>query len=138
MNSMSPAELIAARCRAFTRGDFGFIYDSFHSASNFRRHFSDRGEYQRHGRSVLSQDFEIVSWRILAEKVEPAESQVLFLVEMRSQGQVGHYAERAWLRFEGDGWRYHRGQKLSGDELPEDPTTLCFTDFAGLDPATIF
>ncbi len=135
---MSPGELIAERSRAFTRGDFGFIYDSFHSSSNFRRHFSDRGEYLRLGRSSLGQDFEIISCRILAEEVEQAEAQVLFLMQMRAQGQVQRYAERAWLRVEKGGWRYHRGQKLTGDELPEDPATLRFTDFIDLDPETIF
>ena len=48
MNSYTPSELIMARTEAFASGDFGFIYDSYHPESNFRRQFPDRGEYCRY------------------------------------------------------------------------------------------
>ena len=134
----TPAELIAARSEAFTRADFGFIYDSYHSESNFRRQFAGRDEYLAFGRESLGRDYQIVSCQILAEHVAAHESQVVFLMEMKAHGELQCYAELAWLRLENAAWRYHRGQKMSAEELPADPHKLNISDFARLDPATIF
>ena len=138
LSACSPAELIAARSEAFTRADFGFIYDSYHSASNFRRQFATRDEYLAFGRESLGRDYRIVSCHILAEKVEEHESQVVFLMEMNVHGKLQRYAELAWLRLENAAWHYHRGQKMSAEEFPADPLSLTISDFARLDPATIF
>lgn len=134
----TPAELVLARSAAFSRGDFGFIFDSYHSASNFRRLFFVREEYLDYGQLNLGQDYQIISCVVLAEKVEKGEAQVIFLVRMKVMGEDFQYAEHAWLQRENSVWRYHRGQKISGDELPESPHLLGFADFAKLDPATIF
>lgn len=134
----TPSELILARSQAFTRGDFGFIYDTYHSASNFRRQFFERDEYLHFGQANLGQDYQIVSCQILAESLDEHESKVIFLMEMKFQGTVQRYAELAWLQREDNAWRYHRGQKITADELPENPETLDFAAFAKLDPATIF
>jgi SEC-C motif-containing protein len=138
LSACTPAELIAARSAAFARGDFGFIYDSYHSESNFRRQFALREEYLTFGRGSLGQDYRIVSCQILLEHVAPCESQVVFLMEMKVHGKLQRYAELAWLRRENAAWRYHRGQKMTAEELPENPQELSFADFARLDPATIF
>ena len=134
----SPAEVIVRRSEAFARGDFGFIYDSYHADSNFRRQFTSREEYLTFGRDSLIQDYRIVSCQILIEHVEACESQVVFLMEIKAQGKLQRYAELAWLRREDAAWRYHRGQKMMSEEFPGDPHKLSLTDFAGLDPATIF
>ncbi len=134
----TPAELIVARCEAFARGDFGFIYDSYHSESNFRCQFAARDEYLSFSRDGLSQDYRIVNCQILAERVTDHESQVVFLIKMYAHGELQRYAELAWLRLENAAWRYHRGQKMSAEEFPTDPYKLHFADFAKLDPATIF
>jgi SEC-C motif-containing protein len=136
--SNTPAELILARNQAFRKGDFGFIYDSYHSESNFRQQFLTRNEYLHFGRTCLSQDYRILKCQILAEKVSARESQVVFLIEMKVRGLVQLYAELAWLRCENAAWRYHRGQKMTAEDLPEDYYALSFSDFDKLDPATIF
>jgi hypothetical protein len=63
---------------------------------------------------------------------------VIYLMEMNFQGNLQRYAELAWLQRENHAWRYHRGQKITDEELPEAPESLGFADFAKLDPATIF
>lgn len=136
--SRPPGSLILARSEAFCRGDFTFIYDSYHSQSNFRRQFTSRQDYLQFSRSNLAQDYRITRCRVLAERVVDDEAQVIFLMEMTLHGVAQRYAELAWLRREQDRWRYHRGQKMTADELPDDLQTLGFADFARLDPATIF
>ena len=51
LSKYSPSELIIARSEAFARGDFGFIFDTYHSESNFRRQFPDRDEYLEFGKA---------------------------------------------------------------------------------------
>ncbi|MFC1779992.1 YchJ family metal-binding protein [Thermodesulfobacteriota bacterium] len=134
----SPSDLIIARSEAFARGDFGFIFDTYHSESNFRRQFSDRDEYLEFGKASLGADYEITRCQILQEQESADEGQVIFLMEMKVQGAVQQYVELAWLHREEKSWRYHRGQKLTQDEFPEEPHSLSFDDFAKLDPSTIF
>lgn len=135
---LTPSALILARSEAFCRGDFGFIYDSFHAGSNFRRQFASRDEYLQLGKTSLAHDYRILSCEILAEKIEGHEAQVIFLVSMEVHGDSQTYAELAWLCLESSGWRYHRGQKITAPDLPENPRELGFSDFARLDPSTVF
>lgn len=138
MNEYTPSELIRARAQAFAHGDFGFIYDSCHSSSNFRRQFPERDDYLQYGRASLSKDYRIISCRVLDESNDAYEPRVIFLMVMLVLGIVQQYAELAWLRMENGAWRYHRGQKIAADELPGQPEKLSFDDFARLDPSTIF
>jgi SEC-C motif-containing protein len=138
LSKYSPSELIVARSEAFARGDFGFIFDTFHSESNFRRQFADRDDYLEFGKASLVADYEIIRCQILQEQESADEGQVIFLMEMKVQGTVQQFVELAWLHCEENAWRYHRGQKVPQDELPEDPQSLTFTDFAKRDPSTIF
>ena len=105
MTDYTPPELILARSQAFSRGDFGFIYDSYHSESNFRRQFTERDEYLEFGKASLGQDYQITSCQVLDEKIDAHESQVIFLMEMKAQGNVQQYAELAWLQHENGAWR---------------------------------
>lgn len=135
---LTPAELILARSEAFCRGDFGFIFDTYHSESNFRRQFIERDEYLAFGAESLGQNYQIISCQVLQEIEDEREAQVLFLMEIKVSGAVQQFAELAWLQVEQDCWRYHRGQKITHEELPEEPEALSFSDFAKLDPSTIF
>lgn len=134
----TPAELILARSEAFSRGDFGFIFGSYHSESSFRRQFVALEEYLGFAQSSLGQDYQITNCQILDEKVDVHESQVIFLMEMKFQGSMQQYAELAWLRQENNAWCYHRGLKIPNEELPENPQSLSFADFAKLDQSTVF
>jgi SEC-C motif-containing protein len=138
LSTYSPSDLIIARSEAFARGDFGFIFDTYHSESNFRRQFSDRDDYLEFGKASLGTDYEITRCQILQEQESADEGQVIFLMEMKVQGTVQQFVELAWLHREEKSWRYHRGQKVTQDEFPEDPHSLSFADFANRDPSTIF
>lgn len=138
LSEYSAAELVIARSEAFIRGDFGFIFDSYHSESNFRRQFVERDEYLEFGKASLGADYEITCCEVLQEQVGETEAQVIFLMEMRVQGVVQQFVELVWLYREKQAWRYHRGQKMTQDVLPDNPRTLNFADFAKLDPSTIF
>ncbi len=138
LSKYSPSELIVARSEAFARGDFGFIFDSYHSESNFRCQFPDRDDYLDFGKASLGADYQITRCQILQEQESADEGQVIFLMEMRVQGDVQQFVELAWLRREEHAWRYHRGQKVTQDEFPEDPQSMSFADFAKRDPSTIF
>lgn len=133
-----PSKLILERNRAFANKDFSFIYDSFHSDSNFRRQFNAREEYIAVGKSNLSRDFRIIDCRILHERVLGDEAQVIFVMEMMSQGVYQEYAELAWLKVEDEAWRYHRGLKVTHEDLPADQEKLTFEYFAKLDRSTVF
>lgn len=138
LSGYSPHGLIMARSEAFSRGDFGFIFDTYHSDSNFRRQFSDRAEYLELGAVSLGKDYQITRCQVLEQREHDGEAEVIFLMEMKVHGAVQCFAELAWLRREHDAWLYHRGQKITHEDLPADPQSLRFADFARLDPATIF
>lgn len=138
LSTYSPSELIIARSEAFVRGDFGLIFDSYHSESNFRCQFVERDEYLRFGKASLGADYEITCCEVLQEKADDEEAQVIFLMQMKVQGVEEKFVELAWLRREKKAWRYHRGQKVTRDELPDDPRSLSFADFARRDPSTVF
>ncbi|MCF6238719.1 MAG: hypothetical protein L3J79_07905, partial [Candidatus Marinimicrobia bacterium] len=134
----TPAELILARSEAFSRGDFGFIFDTYHSESNFRRQFVERDQYLDFGNSSLGPDYQITSCEVLQHQQNNEEAQVIFLMEMKAHGITQRFAELAWLRQERDAWRYHRGLKITNEDLPESPRSLSFTDFAKLDQSAVF
>lgn len=138
LTSYTPSELIIARSEAFSRGDFGFIFDTYHTESNFRRQFVERNEYLEFGKASLGQDYQITNCEVLEHQENEDEAQVIFLMEMKAHGNVQRFAELAWLHRENDAWRYHRGQKITAEELPDDPESLSFADFAKRDPSTIF
>jgi len=117
MNSLSPSQLILARSRAFTEGDFGFIYDSYHPDSNFCRQFSDRQAYLDYARSVLATDFVIQECRILRERVEGDRASVIFYLDVHFRGERIETFELAQLLATEEGWRYHSGQKLERREF---------------------
>ncbi|MDH3999464.1 MAG: YchJ family metal-binding protein [Desulfuromonadales bacterium] len=135
---MTPSELILARCQAFKDADYGLIYDSYHSQSNFMRQFPARDEYLAYARSSLGPDFSIRQCKILAEDVGADEARVLLLMEMTAHGAALIFVELAWLKVEAGCWKYHRGHKMTEDDLPSDPESVRFDDFAKLDPGTIF
>jgi SEC-C motif-containing protein len=138
MINLTPKDLILARTDAFRRADFGFIYDSYHSDSNFRQQYDDREEYIRFGWASLGKDFRIEHCEIIRHDLERSEARVIYLMEITVQGELKRYAELAWLRLEVGAWRYHRGQKMDEEDLPEDPSQLTFDDFNNLEPKIVF
>jgi SEC-C motif-containing protein len=130
MPSLStPADLIRSRVDAFRRCDFGFIFDSYHPASNFRRQFPDREEYVRYGWATLGKDFRIMGCRILRAEDGAVAARVIYRLEFELHGERHHYAELAWLEDSGEGWRYRCGQKLMPEEWPVPAGKLDFIHF---------
>ena len=125
----SPSDLILARVDAFKRCDFGFIFDSYHRDSNFRRQFDDREEYIRYGWANLGKEFRIRGCVIVREEVAVGSARVIFTLEFELHGQRQHYAELAWLENDGEGWFYRCGQKLTADEFPVPASQLEFRHF---------
>lgn len=125
----SPSSLILARVDAFRRCDFGFIFDSYHRESNFRRQFADREEYIRYGWANLGKEFRIHACTILREEVASGSARVIFVLGFELHGARQEYAELAWLEDDGDGWRYRCGQKLAAEEWPVPAVQLEFRHF---------
>ncbi len=129
MPNTSPSQLILARVDAFKRCDFGFIFDSYHPESNFRRQFADREEYIRYGWANLGKEFRILKCLVVREEGGDVSARVIFVMEFELHGARQSYAELAWLENAGSGWLYRCGQKLTADELPVAPPRLEFRHF---------
>lgn len=138
LSNYTPSELILARSRAFSSGDFDLIHDSYHSESNFRRQFPDRDEYCRFGAENLGPGYTILDCRVLDEDFDSEEARVVFLMQMYVQGDLQLFAELVWLKMEDQAWRYHRGLKMTSGELPAEPESLTIGDFDKLDLNTIY
>jgi SEC-C motif-containing protein len=129
MKELSPSQLILARSRAFTEGDFGFVYDSYHPDSNFCRQFPDRQAYLDYARTVLALDFVIDDCRIVKEQVAEGQARVLFYLDACFRGERVETFELALLLSTADGWRYHSGQKLTRDEYRGEIEAIDWEDF---------
>jgi SEC-C motif-containing protein len=128
-HSMSPSELVLARCRAFGEGDFAFIYDTYHPDSYFRAQFPSRRAYVRHGATSLVDDFRIRECRILKEEIEGDEARVLFYLDTVFRNERAESFELSSLRMTAKGWRYHSSQKLSRGEFDGEIDAVGFRDF---------
>jgi SEC-C motif-containing protein len=126
---LAPGQFILNRADAFRRCDFGFIYDSYHRSSNFRRQFPDREEYIRYGWAHLGKEFHISDCRIIREERDGSAARVIFWMEFVLHGEGQRYAELAWLEQVGGEWLYRCGQKLVADELPVPRGQLDFCHF---------
>jgi len=138
MTDSSPSALILARVEAFRRCDFGFIFDTYHSASNFRRQFPDRDEYIRYGWANLGKEFRILACRVVREEIAGNSAQLIFWLEFELHGVRQRYAELAWLEEAGDGWRYRCGQKLEAEAWPVPAEQLDFVHFEAVTEKVLY
>jgi SEC-C motif-containing protein len=129
MNHLSPSQVILARSRAFSEGDFGRVYDSYHPDSNFCRQFPDRQAYLDYARSVLATDFVIRECRILRKKVEGRAARLILYLDTMFRGQKAASFELALLLRTPGGWRYHSGQKLLRSEFAGKIDEIDWDDF---------
>jgi SEC-C motif-containing protein len=95
---LTPAEVVAARSRAFAEEDFGLIFDSYHPDSPFRQHFPDRQEYLLYAREEL----------ISADEVR-----VLFYLDVRHDGEGLESVELSRFLKRGGAWLYFSGCKVA-------------------------
>ncbi len=129
VSDLSPSELVLARGRAFSEGDFAFIYDTYHPDSNFRQQFPDRSAYIHYGRTALGKDFTIDACRVLHERVDNDEARVIFYLGTTYQGQKEEGFELSLFYRTVKGWRYHSSQKLARDEFAGAIEEIDWSDF---------
>ncbi|PLX85143.1 MAG: hypothetical protein C0617_05520 [Desulfuromonas sp.] len=128
-SDLAPSELVLARREAFDRGDFAYIYDTYHPDSMFRQQFPDRQEYLRYGASSLAADYRILECRILREEIAEDAARVLFLLASEYGGQRVESLELSRFLRTGKGWRYHSSQKMTRDEYPGKIEDIGWDDF---------
>ncbi len=138
MTQDRPSEFIQARAEAFKQADYGFVFDSYHTDSMFRQQFTDRDEYIHFGWANLGKEFRIRECRVLKEDVASSGARVIYFMEFEISGQCQAYAELAWLQREEGAWRYHRGQKITADELPCPLDQIDFDTFDQIGEKAIF
>ncbi|MEZ4600542.1 MAG: YchJ family metal-binding protein [Syntrophotaleaceae bacterium] len=108
-----PAALVEARRRAFAEQDFGFIYDSYHPDSPFRRHFPNRRGYLIYARRELRGAFEILQCRVLGEEFpSEGEARVLFYLDVLHGAERLETIELSRFLQVGGVWLYHSGHKV--------------------------
>lgn len=129
MHQVPPTELIAARVEAFRRGDFGFIFDSYHPDSFFREQFPERSAYLAFAAEHLAGRIRIECCRILREELGASVARVIFYQRIQVAGEVQETFELARLYREQGRWFYHSSQKLSREEFAGAPEQLDFIHF---------
>lgn len=134
----SPAELVEARVRAFRKGDFAFIYETYHSESHFLRQFPDKDAYIRQGLQTLSADYAIRECRVVTEHVESGEATVIFYLDVRFQGARQESFELAFFYLEDGEWRYHCSQKLTREDYDGPVEEIDWSDFEQVENKVYF
>lgn len=129
LSGTGPTELIAARVAAFRRGDFGFIYDSYHPKSFFLQQFDDRSAYLAFAEEQLAGRIRIEDCRILREEIGSSAARIIFYQRIEVAGERQETFELARLYREQGVWRYHSSQKLSRNEFAGAPEQLDFVHF---------
>ncbi len=136
---MTPSELIIARCRAFVDGDFGFIYDTHHPDSFFRRLYPDRDAYLAYGRSTLGSAFRIRECRIVREEVRGNLARVIYYLDGEFKGERIESFELCRLRrTEGQGWLYQATQKMERALFAGGIDEIGWDDFERVDDKVEF
>lgn len=135
---LTPAQLVNARCEAFQRGDFGFIYDSYHADSPFRGLYPQRQAYLRQGQGELQRDYQIRQCRVLREEVGEDEARVLFYLASSYQGVAAETFELSRFTRTPAGWRYHSSQKMPRQEFAGSIAEIAWEDFERLQDQIYF
>jgi SEC-C motif domain protein len=135
---ISPAELVRRRGNAFSAGDFGFIYDTYHPDSNFRSQFPNRNEYVAMGKNSLGQEFLIDQCRVLKEEVGVDEARVLFYLDTQYRGRREETFELSLFLLTDRGWCYLSSQKLGRDEFSGAVDEIDWADFEKVNDKVFF
>lgn len=137
-SELTPAQLVHARCAAFQRGDFGFIYDSYHPDSPFRSLYPQRQAYLRQGQGELLRDYRIDACRVLREEVGDSQARVLFYLATRFQGAATETFELSSFLATAAGWRYLSSQKLERQEFAGAIEEIDWDAFEGVKDRIVF
>jgi len=107
-DALTPSALILERVAAFQRGDFPFIYASYHPDAPFLQAFPQRQEYLDYAARELAGNFAILACSILAQRAPTVdETQVLLVLELVVRGERQASLELSRVRRTPQGWRYH-------------------------------
>jgi hypothetical protein len=89
LKSLEPKDLVLARCEAFRRNDFEFVFFSYHADAPFLQAFPDCRDYVQYAEQTLQDAFTINACRVArARQVAADEVQVLFMMEIECEGTV--------------------------------------------------
>lgn len=112
LGALEPEQIVLARCDAFRRHDFRFIFQSYHRDAPFRQAFTDCGDYLAYADQALRGAFRIHGCRVLdVRSLDDDRSQVLFVMEVASDGELSTTVELAEFKRTPGGWRYFCGAK---------------------------
>lgn len=130
LKSLEPKNLVLARCEAFRRNDFEFVFFSYHADAPFLQAFPDCRDYVQYAEQTLQDAFTINACRVArARQVAADEVQVLFMMEIECEGTVQKTMELACLKRTEEGWRYHSGAKRPLEEFSCPIEDIAFEDF---------
>lgn len=136
LNDLQPADLVLARCEAFRRHDFSFIFHSYHEDAPFLQAFPDSRDYLEYAAQALRGSFRINDCRIgRVRTVADDEVQVLFFMEIDCDGVIHRSIEMACLKLSEQGWKYHSGAKRPMEDFDSPLEDINFENF--LDCATL-
>ncbi len=125
-----PEALLRQRVAAFRRGDFGFIYDSYHPEAPFRQQFPDREDYLRFAGEEIAPRVRIARFRILKTRRQQGKAEVIFHQLLFSSAGAQESFELALLEMVDDCWCYWGSQRLDRAGFRGRPEDLDFADFA--------
>ncbi len=129
-SDLKPAQILALRVEAFSRGDFGTIYDTYHPDSFFREQFPDRVDYMQFGWAHLRRDFRIQYCEPLRRRqISSEEVHLIFHQIVKTAGQEVETLEMARFYLTSAGWRYHSSQKMEREEFSGSVEDIDFPVF---------
>lgn len=124
-----PEALVRQRVAALQRGEFGLVYDSYHSDSPFRRQFPDRDEYIAFARKEIAGRIRIERFRVLRRRCAGEKCELIFHQLVRSESGFQESFELALLLREDGRWRYLGSSRLDRSLYRGAVEQLDFADF---------
>lgn len=134
----TPSALILARAAASRSGDFGFIFDSYHADSNFRRQFPLRQDYLDFAHEVLDGEIVLRECRVLHERFDGEEAAVLFYQRVEAHGVMSETLELAWLKRGEQGWSFDCSERLDRSAIERPLEEIEWDDFARAAEKVVF
>ncbi len=124
-----PETLVRQRIDALHRGAFGFIYDSYHPDSPFRRHFPEREDYLAFARQEIAGRIHIERFRLLRSRKTQERAELIVHQLVRAGGGFQESFERVVLLRHKGHWRYLGSSRLDRSQYHGRIEDLDFEDF---------
>ncbi|MEA3545019.1 MAG: hypothetical protein U9R69_07350 [Thermodesulfobacteriota bacterium] len=126
---MTIQQLLENRFSALSRGDYGMVYDSYHTDAPFLQQFDDRNNYIDFAREQLG-FVVMIDWLCPRQRtVTDDQVEVVLVMEIAVENSTQFFYELALLIETQAGWRYHSAQKLGADDYSDSPQQIDFHHF---------